>query len=279
MKYFVLKFVTHCFIFIVVLQIISTIFLSSPNFISLKYSWYWIYMRLLMSSGTDDDDTIFVGDSVGGQLFSLRGGKNHLTTNGSVYIVGHYILAQKAYSNNNKINTIYIVSAPNIIGHNFERNQTYNNLILPFFDFENIKYFDGYILKKMSNKPLSFLAIFNWYKILPLSDIDFDNRKPRSIDVLSDFSIYYLKKFQEFSKKNNIRLKLISPPIPEKYISSTNNWGKMRKQVKEYKLEDIFTGYFDNIIYLPEECFEDDLHLNDDYLRIHKDEIVNRIIP
>ena len=61
-----------------------------------KQDWLRINERIEASKKTIKADTIFIGDSVGGQLFPFNG-SNQLSCNGSIYVAGNYFLVICCY--------------------------------------------------------------------------------------------------------------------------------------------------------------------------------------
>ncbi len=187
MKKFLHKFTVFVFLGFILLQIFASIVMSSSNYFSERQSWFDVYKRILKSKKSIASDIIYLGDSVGGQFFHNISHESHLTSNGSIFMAGHYILAYNAVSKNKHIKTIVLITTPITIGHKFENNRTYNNFIKPFFTFSNLKHFDSSIYKKMSKKPASFLDIFPGHKVLPLSDVDFTDNKKKNRKYSQNF--------------------------------------------------------------------------------------------
>ena len=124
------KFTINIFIFFSIgfglLSFIAHTLVSTDNYFSNKQSWIKVYQRIAKSKGRIVETTLYLGDSVGGQFYPFGEKDNYLTSNGSVLAIGTYILAYNAIKHNPQINTIVIVSVPNVIGHKFERSRTYN---------------------------------------------------------------------------------------------------------------------------------------------------------
>jgi len=252
----------------IILSTIANLVIPSGKPAILSEQWYNVYERIVRSKKKIDSKTIYIGDSVADQIFNFKKTRNSLTCNAAILMAGHYILTYNAIENNPQIETVVLVSVPQEINTKFERKQVYNNFTLPFFTFENLKHFDSFLYSKFDQFPRSYLVLPMASKMLPLSDIDYAQGKKRSDrDILSDVSIHYLLKLNDLCVANNIELKIISPPVSEKLYKKTNNWKKMRTQIRELNLDYLFVDYFKNIRYLSEDKFKDGLHLKRRYLQ------------
>ena len=268
MKIFFIKIVLFLVLAYSLLTIIANIVipLGKPAFLS--EAWFSVYERIMRSKQKIDSETIFIGDSVADQIFNFKKTKNSLTCNAAILMAGHYILAYNAIKNNPQIKTVVLVSVPQEINTEFERRQVYNNFTLPFFSFENLKHIDSVIYSKFNKFPRSYFMLPFANKILPFSDIDYAcGEKRKNRDVLSDVTIHYLHKLRELCDANNIKLKIISPPVSQKLYKKTNNWEKMKQQIGELNMNYIFGDYFKNIRYLSENKYKDGLHLKPRYLQ------------
>lgn len=265
MKGFLLRFLLFLGGAIVLLNIIAWLLLLAPNPVAHHMSWFKIYERILRSQQKISSDTLYIGDSVGNQYFPFDKTSNSLTANGAILVAGHYILASMAIERNPQIKTVLLVSVPTELCRNFERKGTYNNFVKPFFSFDSRKYFSSLIYQKMKKKPFSFLSIFKAWKILPFSDINFDDNSPEPVE-LSDVSLDYLVKLREMCDSKNINLKLVSMPVPSYLFEDTHNFEKLRSQIRDKQLEFIFGSYLDSIVPLDRKYFKDRIHLKSNYV-------------
>ena len=247
-----------------------------------KGGWLKVYERINRSKTNIQSKRIYIGDSVGNQLFDFDTDTNSLTTNAAVSIAGNYILVNNLINNNSDIEEIVLLSVPNDIGWNFEQKLTHNNFVKPFLSFGNLKYFDDLLRDKLREKPLSWMYLFFGIKILPFSDIDFSDKnsiinanylEEIKLTTLSDIAISYLKRLELLCSENNIRLYVISPPVPIHWKNDSNNWDEMRKQIDENNLNELLDNYINTINYLPDDCFIDGLHLKNQYIQGSKDNV------
>ncbi len=275
MKKFIYSFVIFIVLGFILLSIYANIILSFPNEILKKFSWFGVYKIILKSEKKVENDTIYFGDSVGNSILPPHLLDNSFTTNGAVTIIGHYILANRLIERNENIKTIIVVGIPMRIGNGLSINRTYGYFVKPFLTFSNLKYFDSSVIKQLLKFPMSFLSILKATKILPHNDIDFSKNHTQE-NKLSDISIIYFKKLKKLCNDNNITLKLVSPPLREKYKKQFSNWAEYKKQIKENGLEEIFGNYFNNIVYINDSCFNDDWHYKRAYLQTNNNRAVLR---
>jgi hypothetical protein len=280
MKRFIVKSIVFVVLGIIILNVWGYVLINSNAF-SKQLSWHGILRVIRKSQASIPSKVLLLGDSVGRQIFT-RKKPNSLLINGSVLSIGHYILAYNAIKKNKNIKYIVLASTPVVIGHQFERQRTYHNFMKPFYTFENLDLISKSVKTKIKKKKLGFLVLFPFIKAAPcFSDINYSStgttRKPWT---LSDIAIEYLQKLDSLCKQKNIKFMIVSPPIPKKFRKLSNNWEKMRRQIKINKLDHMFEGYFENLIYLNQIHLSDDgVHLKRTYLIKNRKKIIKKILP
>ncbi len=202
-------------VFLLVYFLTAPLLLLFQNPMMIKRSWYRVYTRVLRSQKNIKSNELYLGDSVAGQFFHASKKENYLTTNGSVLMSGHYILACNALENNPNIKSVILLSVPNAIGHEFERPRTYNYFVRPFYSRRHMRYMDEHIKMPMAEKPSSKLMWLDGLRILPTADVDFGTllQEEKELATLSDLSIKYLKKLKDKCDEHGVNLYLISPPV------------------------------------------------------------------
>lgn len=266
MKKLFLKISLFLILLVIILEIFSTVMLSGTNFFSSNKRWYEIYKIDQRSRTNLHSDTVILGASVAHQLFHPEQAQNYLATHAHVTLAGNYILASNLIKNNPDLKTIVFVFHPGGFGGVFEKAGVYAGFVKPMFNYHNYEYFDTLLINKMARKPLSFLSIFNFYKILPLDDVNFNAGEKRKRFEISDFSLIYLKKLKQLCNSHQIELILASPPLSDIYMDYAS-LNILKSNVQKYQLEEIFDGYFENIVFLPDECFKDGNHFKGRYLK------------
>ena len=150
----------------------------------------------------------------------------------------------------------------------------------PFYRFENLRYISDQLQEKINKRIMARLVLFPFVKTAPcFSDIDFSTGTEKPAYILSDTAIEYLKKLQTLCRNNGIDLIVVSPPIQERWGKITKNWEKMKAQIVQNGLDDIFKTYFNRIIYLDNNNFMDHVHLQWDYLNKNRAALISRMLP
>lgn len=125
-------------------------------------------------------------------------------------------------------------------------------------------------------------VIFPFVKTAPcFSDINLTGTRKKPREMLSDTAVEYLGKLKNLCIENNIELIVLSPPIREQWRRKTNDWEKMKIQIAENDLGDIFKEYFKRMIYLDDSYFRDHVHMSAKYIGVKKNRagIISRILP
>ncbi len=282
MKQLILKAVIFFILGFIILNITAYWLLKNKNYIS-TVGWRSVLRAINNVDGLDRSKikVIILGDSVGNQIFPRETHPNSLTSNGSVLAVGHYILAYNAIKRCRNLKYVVLASIPSAIGQSFERKFTYNNVMKPFYTFENLPLFSELIRGKINQKRLSHFVIFPFIKIAPfLSDIVFSGAIKENVgNPLSDLSMEYLKKLYRLCRENDIKLIVVSPPVP-RHLQKKLNLKKMKAQIIKNKLGHIFKGYFKSIMYLAGKHFEkDNVHLNYYFAKKNRRKLAQKILP
>ncbi len=238
-----------------------------------------VLKRIQVSNTPNPNRVIFLGESVANQLFGKSPAS--LTTNGATLIVGQYILAYNAIQNFPNLEYIVLAASPSVIGNHFEAKKTYNNLLKPFYTFENRKHFSETIHEKMQKKWWSYFSILPAIKVVScLSDVDFSTLPHNEDQYISDVSAEYLRRLKNLADENGVELVVVSTPINKKKLQKFDDWYDMEDEVYELGLEDIFEGYFENIIYLDKKHFKSDgSHLKKIYLNNNKEKLIKKMLP
>ncbi len=222
-------------------------------------------------------DTLYIGDSVGGQIMPYNG-KNVLTTNGSVYPVGNYLIVDDALSNNPHITTVIYMSIPQVIGHKFERTRTWNNFVKPFWLPWNVQRLDSTVTDKVDKYRASTAQLFIPVKFLPISEVDMENGVKKPIDVLSPFSIHWLQRMKELCDERKVTFRIASPPVARNAVKESNDWSAMRQQVPGTGLEELFALYFRSAVAYPDSMLEDKIHWKHAFIEADRRKMISRML-
>lgn len=266
--------------FTAALWLLSWVLLRFPVFAHdvLGYPKEWVRVSMRMSSAREHvlTDTLYIGDSVGGQLRPYDGERS-LASNGSVMPVGNYLLVEQAIRNRTGLKVVEYMSVPQVLGHKFERPRTCNNFAKPFLTWENAPSLDATVYAQLDRKPLSYLYFLPPAKTLPLADLDFEDGVEKPQDLLSDLSLHWIARLDSLCTTNGVELILRSPPVAEHMRLATNDWQRMREQAAGSPSAHLFDRYFSSIQYLPDSLLRDDVHWRKDFIAAHREELVARM--
>lgn len=250
---------------------------SSTTFFQ-KQDWLRINERIVTSKSKITGDTLYVGDSVAGQLLPFNR-NNFLTSNGSVYPVGNYFLIKNSIEKNKNITNVIYLSVPDVIGNSLSRERTHPYFVKPFYTLQNrdeILSSDVINAKLKHNKFLDF-NLFNGFKILSIDDYDYSDGSPQFSYSISDESIEWITRIDSLCKENNVKFQIASPPVPNSKRIESNNWQLMKTQISHTKIENLFEQYFDTIIYLDDKYLRDHIHWKREIIVKNRNEYINII--
>jgi hypothetical protein len=274
MRRFILRLGAFLVLGFGVLNLTAIAIMSCNNPFANRLSWFDLHRRVMASRTPINADVVILGDSVAGQFFPFGEHPSNLTSNGSILMIGHYVLAANVLDNSPAVNRVVLISAPHVIGSTFERPKTFHNMVLPFWKPSHLKHFTPLARSKILSKPVAAAYLLPGVKLLPLSDIDYSApSKPRQ-DVLSDIAVEYLCRLTSLCDRHNVELRIVSPPLRARLQDLSHDWLAMRRQIRDEGLERTFDGYFRSIVYLPKDRFRDRVHLSEHAVRQHRQMIL-----
>ncbi|MCB0787561.1 MAG: hypothetical protein KDC02_25490 [Flavobacteriales bacterium] len=240
-------------------------------------TWIKVLERVQAADRGTASDTLFLGDSVAGQLMPFD--HDHiLTSNGSVYVAGNHLLVQKALDRSPALRTVVYMTVPHVLGHKFERKRTWGNFVKPFISSEMLPLMDSSITTVLDEHPWASTLRFLPAKFLPISDVDLENGVDRPLDELSPFAIHWLTSLHELCMAHDLDLVLVSPPVGEYLRAKTNDWERMRRQVAGSQLEPLIKEYLNSVRYHPDSCLVDRTHWKKAYVEQNRDRMVHEML-
>lgn len=215
-------------------------------------------------------DTLFIGDSIGRQIFPPNKDERFITTHGGILSAGNYLLVEANIKNNKDLKTVIYVTAPFILSADFGNKKTAMNFLKPFFTYGNFSKL-LHINKYLLSRPHAYIYLFYFGKFIPFDDINLEGarilgKKQVERSELSDFSIHYLEKLVKLCKVNDVELRIISPPIKKGRKVKFGDFEKMRSQVKNTSLAAYILPYLDNVFYWRDNLYTDELHLTKKFI-------------
>jgi hypothetical protein len=222
-----------------------------------------IYYSITKSKSKNKSKKLLLGDSVARQLFDNKkdhGSVNSLACNQSIAMVGHYILLNDYLEAGNEVDTVFLLFRPFTFQNNLDQVYTYHYFLKPFYTSEYKPYFSGTVNEQISKIPYRQFCRYpsiltsNWAP-------NFRSHDKASYTFLSPISVEYLKKMKELSLKRNFKLIILPTPLMASLKKSVDSLDK--NEIAKTGLQEEFSHYFDNILYLDDSNFSDGSHLKD----------------
>jgi hypothetical protein len=221
-----------------------------------------IYYSIHKSKGINEQSsTVILGDSVARQLFdnvTNNGPITSLACNQSIGMVGHFILLNNYINAGNRVDTVYLIFTPFSFKNNLDQVYTYHYFLKPFYTDEYFPLFTKTVIEQIHKIPYYYLCrvpyilVTNWApSFTPPAENDYT--------LLSPISVEYLGKIKELSIRHNFRVIVL--PTPMRVGSRQSIDALNEKEISLGNLDDEFTDYFKNIMYLDDDFFEDGVHL------------------
>lgn len=267
MKEYLSRFVIFLLVGFLLLGLVCEGIMRYPQAFNAGYfnRWFSTYQVISKSHEKIDSDTLFIGDSVAGQIFRPENRKNHIAYTAAILMPGHYIIAANAIKANPDLKSIVLISGPLTIGFEFEQFTTYPYFIKPFYKKEYFPHISEHLQTKIDGYPYSEFYQYSMIKLAPFADVDCTSKAPKDENyALSKLSIEYLKKLNQLCQEYDIELRILSGPIEQSHFEKTNDWAFLRNQIKEEGLESLFKGFFESIKYLEKDKFIDGFHIKTD---------------
>lgn len=205
---------------------------------------------------------LIIGDSVAKQIFEESNNIDTVTSlacNQSIDLIGHYLLLKEFLSHNSQVERVVFIYNPFSFDNDLDHKFTYNYFLKPFYNKHYTADFTPHAKKQIAKIPFSKIVNF------PIVAISFwtpEITPNKTKDIfLSETSLEYLQKIVEMTREKGIPLTLSAAPIK---ISRKKEVELLKESylAKGNPLS-ILENYFENIQYLPDELYVDDIHFSD----------------
>jgi hypothetical protein len=222
-----------------------------------------IYYSITKSKQKSKTKKLLIGDSVCNQLFSNithNDSINSLACNQAISMVGHFILLNNYLKAGNQIDTVYMIFSPFSFVNNLDQLFTYHYFLKPFYNKEYVPLFTKAVNNQIHKIPYYFICrdpiilTSNWAP-------NFKSKDDVNYTFLSPISVEYLAKIKDLSIKYKFRLIIL--PTPTKFSNKLFVEKINRNEIVGTGLDSEFKYYFENIIYINDTNFTDNVHLKD----------------
>ncbi len=217
------------------------------------------YVSIKRSKTKHKTKKLLLGDSVAKQLFPDPNDTiNSLACNHAISLAGQYFLLNNYIKTGNKPDTVYLLFSNLSFLNNLHQIYTYHYFLKPFYHAEYDSEFTPTVYEQIHKIPYHqfcrepYILTSNWAPLFTSTD---------SVDytLLSPISIQYLNKIKALAHQE--KFKLIILPIPMSIKSKPSVEKINRQEITDNNFEEEFKHYFQNIVYLDESCFSDEIHL------------------
>lgn len=240
---------------------------------------------------------MILGDSVCRQIFNPDEQMEtdeycYLASNQAITTAGSYLLMQDYIAHNRQTEQIVYLVRPHSLANNMWIDYSYQYFVIPFYNVHYVKWledstcmevekkFGKYISqseavkKLLQNNPWLMKTYLNRIAQRKTNQSKIYTVEKEHVEI-SELSILYLKKMQEVCDANEIEFLVMPAPLAGK--KEEYNWTDFEKSINEKQLKEIMSGYVDNIVYYGEENFSDGVHFEEEFLKQHREEIVEQI--
>lgn len=227
---------------------------------------------------------LILGDSVANQLYLYRGNDEYYIATGNLAMtfVWQYIFAKDYLEAHPEATDIYLCITPDSLERSFEVKLSYNYLLIPLAQTNNMDALDEEqysLLKDMYgsffvkpetvrfigasglNTKLYLNAVENFYTLFPQRRSRVEKTSAPDLNLAET----YILNIQTLCDEHDVTLHL----IPNPKMDTEENREYLKQLEDEYRhspLYQINPGFFEQIIFYPEEVFKDDLHFKDEFL-------------
>lgn len=203
---------------------------------------------------------LLIGDSVSRQVFGNKsnGDTLNLCENQAYEIPGNYLLLKNLISHENTFDTVILYFNPFSLTSGLNQIFTYNYFVKPFrpylrqLDAEEQHYIDTTYPSK---------SAFDFLPVVRYHFSSWQSKTTVTPGRVSEISLRYLQKIQDLCHQNHMVFQLKSLPVKASRVKEVNEI--IRQSRPQLDHSPTLKSYFDQITYLPDSLFLDDVHYVD----------------
>ena len=150
---------------------------------------------------------------------------------------------------------VILILNPLCWNNTLEGGLAYSTFAKNFFNDEFKPYMDEQELSYISKWPYAWLLNQKWFALCPYST-SVEEHLPKG-DFVSPQQYRYLRKMMRLCTQNGIKFSLYSGPVRESLKPHIDSLFIGKSHTKEL----LFLNYYKSIKYMPDSCFNDQLHL------------------
>lgn len=277
MKRFLFQLVAFVFVAYLVVYALGEMFAFAINKYGrnfLNNADYKVTEAIVRSRQHHKTKKLVIGDSVGASLYDTDDNDTVTSLAATVALttVGQYCLMANFFNNNKdaKPQEVILILNPLCWNNTLEGGLAYSTFAKNFFNDEFKHYMDEQELSYISKWPYAWLLNQKWFALCPYST-SVEEHLPKG-DFVSPQQYRYLRKMMRLCTQNGIKFSLYSGPVRESLKPHIDSLFIGKSHTKEQ----IFKNYYKSIKYMPDSCFNDQLHLKHifvpkDYFKLYND--------
>lgn len=220
-----------------------------------------IYRAIEKSKKKTKYKKLILGDSTANQFYNCKkddpDSAYSLTCNQAIGMVGQFILLNNFINAGNRPDSVFLVYTPFSFWDNLDQVYTYHYFLKPFYYDEYLPLMNKTVkeqIRKIPKYQICHLPIIQTTIWAP--DL---KQEERHYSFLSPICIEYLSKIDSLSIHNNFYFEIIPTFVAKHWKDSISHFNRHEYMHNSYTYK--LNHYLDNIIYLDDSCFVDEVHL------------------
>lgn len=223
-----------------------------------------IYLSIRKSKEKSNKKILVIGDSVGYQLFEdskeSNDSINSLACNQAIGVIGQFFLLNNYLKAGNKPQEVYMIYTPFSFTNNLNQVYTFHYFLKPFYKKEYQPLFSERTINQINKVPFSSfcrvpnILTSNWSP-------KFKSTDSVNYKFLSPISKEYIERIKVLCTNHDINFYLIPTPTKESNKNKVLNFNS--NEFSNLLVEDEFKYFINNIKYLPDSLYKDNVHLKE----------------
>ena len=220
-----------------------------------------VYKALEKSKKKTKYRKLILGDSTANQFYNCKkedpNGAYSLSCTQAIGMVGQFILLNNYLNAGNRPDSVYLVYTPFSFWDNLDQVYTYHYFLKPFYYDEYKPLMTKTVIEQIRRIPkywachIPYIQTTGWAPDIKLQE--------RHYSFLSPISTEYLTKIDSLSIEYKFDLEIIPTYVANHWRDSINHFN--RKEFESTVFGNKLTQYLEQIYYLPDSCFIDEVHL------------------
>ena len=220
-----------------------------------------IYCAIEKSKTKTQYKKLILGDSTANQFYNCKeenpDSAYSLSCNQAIGMIGQYILLHNYLEAGNRPDTVFLLYTPFSFWDNLDQVYTYHYFLKPFYYDEYKPLMSPLVINQIHKLPKYMICHFPLIQTTGWApNVKQENR---DYSFLSPISKEYLSKIDSLSNKHKFVFKIIPTFVADHWRDSINHFKYNEYADCCFKRE--ISNYIENIPYLEDTCFLDEVHL------------------